>query len=608
MKPVALISAPTLATRFPSFQLALLKPTLERAGFTVEPMSLFMRFAEQIGWELNEALADVYPCMVGEWIWAEAAFGESPTTGDYLNEFGADLETIARHAGCSVSDIVAVREHKTAEFIDWALREIDWGAYSLVGFSVVFQQLVSSLALAKAIKREHPELPIIFGGATFEDDIAMEIMANNPEVDFLHCGDADASLPEVVSRIRSGEPMKGLRGMMWRDGGEIVYEGRAPNFADLDAAPTPDFDEYFRLRTATGYERHPARRRAMLPIETARGCWYGMKNHCTFCGLNRAGMEFRAMKPERVLVMLKELSSRYGVRDFNAIDNILAPAYISRLFGRLADTHTDLRLHYEIRPKLSRTQLGQLRRGGLVSVQPGIESFSTNVLTAMRKNITGMGNVELLKWTTYHGINNLYNVLYGFPDETEQDYRDQADVFRKISHLQPPYAIARARPDRGSPMFEQPEAHAINGLRPSRCYRYIYPACYDLNRVSYFFEHDTDGGLPKKSYSECISLVAEWKRKWATTSRPYLRMVKTWESVSIHDGRHDKYRGYRFDDDEAALYEQLTDARSIDELIAELDRPADWLQRALQRFVDLELVIYLDGKYLALALPANPYH
>jgi len=608
MKPIALISAPTLASRFPSFQLALLKPTLERAGFAVEPMSLFLRFAEQIGWELNEALADVYPCMVGEWIWAGAAFSESADIDDYLSEFGADLELIAGHAGCSVSDIVVVRQHKTAAFIDWALREIDWSAYSLVGFSVVFQQMVASLALAKAIKRDHPQLPIIFGGATFEDDIAMEIMAHNPEVDFVHCGDADASLPEVVSRIRSGEPMKALRGMMWRDGDEIVYEGRAANFTDLDAAPTPDFDEYFRMRTATGYESHPAHRRAMLPIETARGCWYGMKNHCTFCGLNRAGMEFRAMKPERVLVMLKELSSRYGVRDFNAIDNILAPAYISRLFGRLAEAHTDLRLHYEIRPKLSRTQLGQLRRGGLVSVQPGIESFSTNVLTAMRKNITGMGNVELLKWTTYHGINNLYNILYGFPGETEQDYRDQADVLRMISHLQPPYAIARARPDRGSPMFEQPEAHAVHGLRPSRCYRHIYPPSYDLNRVSYFFEHDTEGGLPKSRYSECISLVADWKRKWASKSRPYLRMIKTWESISIHDGRRDEYRGYRFDDAEAALYELCTDARSIDELTSDLDCPVEWVQTALRRFVDLDLVIHLDGRYLALALPANPYH
>ena len=59
---------------------------------------------------------------------------------------------------------------------------------------------------------------------------------------------------------------------------------------------------------------------------------------------------------------------------------------------------------------------------------------------------------------------------------------------------------------------------------------------------------------------------------------------------------------------EAALYELLTDARSIDELAVELDCPPDWLQQALRWFVDLGLVIYLDGKYPALASPANPYY
>jgi hypothetical protein len=77
VKPVALVSMPTMSTRFPSFQLALLTPVLEQAGFEVRPMSLFLRFAERLGPALNEALADVYPCMVGEWIWSTAAIGSA---------------------------------------------------------------------------------------------------------------------------------------------------------------------------------------------------------------------------------------------------------------------------------------------------------------------------------------------------------------------------------------------------------------------------------------------------------------------------------------------------------------------------------------------------
>jgi ribosomal peptide maturation radical SAM protein 1 len=608
MKPMALISAPTLAARFPSFQLALLKPLIERAGFEVEPMSLFLRFGEFAGWDLNEALSEVSGCMAGEWIWSKAAFGQSLDVDGYLDEFGPDLAGIARRAGTDVDDIVALHQTKAEEFIEHIVSEINWTRYGAVGFSVVFQQMLASLALAKAIKRRHPEVPIIFGGATFEDDIAAEILLNNPQVDYIHCGDADQSLPEVIGRIYSRAGMQGVAGMMWRQHDMVQYEGRAPNFTALDCNPIPDFDEYFHTRRSTGYERSPTRKKVMLPIETARGCWYGMKNHCTFCGLNRAGMEFRSMKPEGVLQLLKALSSRYGVRDFNAIDNIMAPAYISRLFGRLADAHSDVRLHYEIRPKLSREQLRNLRRGGLFSVQPGIESFNTNVLTAMHKNVTGIGNLELLKWTTYYRMNNLYNILYGFPGETVDDYRTQADILRKIPHLQPPYAIARARPDRGSPMFDQPEQHEVYGLRPARCYRHIYPPEYDLSRVAYFFEHDTDHGLAPESYAECHKLVADWKRRWRRAPKPYLRMVKTWESLTIHDGRSDAYRRYRFDDADAAIYEACTDARTGEELLQALGYSADLLDEGLRRFLDLDLMVHLDGRYLALALPDNAHY
>jgi hypothetical protein len=255
VKPVALVSMPTMSTRFPSFQLALLKPILEEAGFEVRPMSLFLRFAERLGPALNEALADVYPCMVGEWIWSTAAFGPGGNADEYFRVYESNLRAICTRAGCTIADLQHVRDVEAIEFLDEMVEEVDWSSFGVVGLSITFQQMAASLALAKALKRRHPELPVILGGATFEDDIAREVMTRNPEVDLVHCGDADVSLPELVSRLYAGNSLEGLRGVMWRDDGEIVYEGRAPNFADLDRSPVPDFDEYF----ATRREGRPAR-------------------------------------------------------------------------------------------------------------------------------------------------------------------------------------------------------------------------------------------------------------------------------------------------------------------------------------------------------------
>jgi magnesium-protoporphyrin IX monomethyl ester (oxidative) cyclase len=68
-------------------------------------------------------------------------------------------------------------------------------------------------------------------------------------------------------------------------------EDQRPDGQDLDGLPYPTFDDYFaQLRTTSFAKRVlPA-----LVMETSRGCWWGAKHHCTFCGLNAEGMAFRS--------------------------------------------------------------------------------------------------------------------------------------------------------------------------------------------------------------------------------------------------------------------------------------------------------------------------
>jgi len=401
--------------------------------------------------------------------------------------------------------------------------------------------------------------------------------------------------------------MEGLPGIMWRDAqGSIRYAGRAPNFMDMNRTPLPDFDQYFYARQASGYEHSDAVQELLVPFEAARGCWWGEKNHCTFCGLNRSGMEFRAKDPDKVLEQLEALSRRYGQFYFNAIDNIMAPEYVEKLFGRLAAANSDLCIHYEIRPNFSRSQLGRLRRSGMFSVQPGIESLSTNILKIMRKHSTGMRNVELIKWCTYYGINALYNILCRFPGETEEDYRLQCEIASKITHLQPPYAIVKARADRGSPMYTEPETQSISGLVPARCYQYIFPESFDLRRISYYFDHQMANTVDDDVYEELFGRVGAWQAGWNSGNRPFLKYRKAWHSIAIFDGRQPEVLSYSYHDDAAALYEYCGEARTPRDIGANFGNDA-WIQDALKDFVSKDLMLALDGRYLSLALPENRY-
>lgn len=608
MKPVALISMPTLSARFPSFQLALLKPTLERAGIPVQTFSLFMYFGTQVGWRVNETLSDVYPSMVGEWIWTKAAFGDFANDDEYYQIYRGNLEAICARAGCSFDDLRRLRENAAPGFIDWCLTSVDWSRFGLIGFSVVFQQTLASVAMARALKERYPHIPIMMGGATFEDDIAEEIMKGCPQVDYIHCGDADETLPQAIRRVYSGESMKGMPGIMWRNNGQVVFNGRAPNLSDMNKTPVPDFDEYFYARKEGGYQWSDDAQEVLLPIETARGCWWGVKNHCTFCGLNRAGMEFRSKRVDDVIHQLDELSRRYGILDFNAIDNIIEPEYINKLFGQLSAQNSDIRLHYEVRPSLSRSQLKHMRKGGLFSIQPGVESFSTHILKLMKKHTTGVRNLELIKWSTYYGINNLYNILLRFPGETAEDYRTQCDVISKIHHFQAPWAIAKARADRGSPMYTDPESQSISRLVPSACYDYLFPKDrFNLSRVSYYFEHEMSNTVEDGQYDEIFAAVDDWQNRWRQRPRPYLRYRKAWATIIINDGRNGSPRATTYTDDYATLYEYCADAHSRKEISAKFD-DAPWVEGALEEFVSKDLMVHLDNRYLSLALPENPYY
>ena len=608
MKPVALISMPTLSARFPSFQLALLKPTLERAGIPVQTFSLFMYFGERIGWQISETIADVWPSMVGEWIWSRAAFGGEADTrdGQYFKAYEHIFKAVCSRAGCTTKRFQKIRNKEAPDFIDFCLNSTDWSRFSLIGFSVVFQQTLASIALAKALKERYPHIPIVLGGASLEDDIADEIMRECPQIDYIHCGDAELSFPEMCHRLERGQSMDGLRGLMWRDQhGKTVYAGRAPNFANMDDTPLPDFDEYFYARNEGGYEHFEDACEPMIPIETARGCWWGEKHHCTFCGLNRSGMEFRAKSPDQVLEQLDLLSRKYGVFSFNAIDNIMAPEYTDKLFRRLSEANTDLEIHYEIRPNLSRTQLGRMRKGGLNSVQPGVESLSTNVLKSMRKMTTGMRNVELIKWCTYYGIGCMYNILMRFPGETEEDYRTQAELVPKIAHLQPPWGIVKARADRGSPMFTEPETQSVRRLKPAACYQYIFPERFNLDRVSYYFDHEMDNVVDEEHYDDLLEGVAKWQASWEDTTHPILRYRKAFSNIVIEDGRRGKWRTHKYEGGAAALYEYCADARTPRDIATNIGTDS-WVQGALDDFVAKDLMLHMDGRYLSLALPNNP--
>src|SRR4030095_16127246 len=72
----------------------------------------------------------------------------------------------------------------------------------------------------------------------------------------------------------------------------------------LDETPLPRFEEYFDRLAKTSFATE-LDADVQLVYESARGCWWGAKSHCTFCGLNGSSMAFRSKSPARVVQELR---------------------------------------------------------------------------------------------------------------------------------------------------------------------------------------------------------------------------------------------------------------------------------------------------------------
>ncbi len=90
-----------------------------------------------------------------------------------------------------------------------------------------------------------------------------------------------------------------------------------------------------------------------LPYEAGRGCWWGEKHHCTFCGINGQGMVFRQKSPDKVIAEFREITRRHGLPRVCMVDNIMPHRYFQTLVPRLGQEVPALHLFYEQKANLT---------------------------------------------------------------------------------------------------------------------------------------------------------------------------------------------------------------------------------------------------------------
>lgn len=634
MTDVLLLNLPFVSLARPSAALGLLHGLLEREGMDVESWHANMIFAEMVGPKLYCRPQD-YPAEsgLGDWVFVGEAFPEAPDQGEeYFERF---WERFPRRSGNSLTkqefeaEICRLRAAAPA-FLDGLVDEVLSRRPRLVGCTSTFQQHVAVLAFLRRLRKRAPEIVNVIGGANCESVMGLTTHRCFPWVDYVVSGEADdliAGLAQgILGRGRDIPPADlpaGVVGPMHRQAGyprlwlDRRGEPEPPRAMakSLRDQPLPDYDDYFKR-----LDRSPQIKACVtptIPLETSRGCWWGSRKACNFCGLNGRNGRYTSKPAAQVLGEMTALSRKHGLNTIETVDNIMDMKYFDTLLPELERAGSPFVLFFETKSNLTRAQVATLRQARVLWIQPGIESLNSELLAHMGKGCQAWENLQLLKWLRRYGIRSSWNMLCDFPEEKEQWYQEMAAMVPLLFHLQPPNGVVPIQFSRFSHYFNERERYRLN-LAPSYLFRFTYPtlSAEDRQGQAYVFEEEEWAALRRNPILDLLMgrpatpllrpLLIEWFTSFWSEGRASLTMRDSAEGLIIEDTRPVAptpkvvLKGLS-----RSIYlacDGAVPAAELERDMARLGHGPDEVRRRVQDLLESKLMLGVDGRLLALAL------
>ncbi|QSB16732.1 hypothetical protein JQS43_10885 [Natronosporangium hydrolyticum] len=204
-----------------------------------------------------------------------------------------------------------------------------------------------------------------------------------------------------------------------------------------------------------------------------------------------------------------------------------------------------------------------------------------------------------------------WNILSGFPGETDADYHEQAALVPLLHHLEPPAGGERFWLERFSPYFTD-NTFPIHGVRPQSSYRHIYPHSLQHDKIAYSFEYEADHIATAGARMALDVAIEQWRRCWAGERRPSLTYQRLPETLRIIDRRSElpqqtMLTGWRAEAYQACDYTSRSPERIREELASlGYQVTAKQVRGLLEACCRAGVMASEDEQYLGLALPENP--
>ncbi len=322
------------------------------------------------------------------------------------------------------------------------LQQITEDKPDLVGISVLTPSYEEGLKIALYAKESGAKVVLGDDHAIFFPEL---ILSKRPYVDYIIINDVgEQPFVELIESLLGRRTFDRVCSLAYRSHGTIKQNPKkAYNLSDLNIVPDLDFiakdlniysDRYYQ---AFGHlHGGPIK---IVTINNARGCenWF---KRCSYCSI--ADLRINCGSPKQFWSTVDSYHENYGINlFFEVYDSFTAsPNYIKMLLdamplhiaSKIENGDIEFMVYARTRGLLRTNTMEYLRRLGVRRVNIGLDSGSSKMLIAQRKNhTTNETNIEALKLIQQNQMTVHGSFMLGALGESEETAQQTLDHIKQ---------------------------------------------------------------------------------------------------------------------------------------------------------------------------------
>ncbi len=319
-----------------------------------------------------------------------------------------------RYIKSYVKDIeeVHISEFTINQNLDYIASSIYKSNADIVGFSTYIWNLTETLQIAETLKLVKPDIKILLGGPEVTYD-GRDFLKKYPFIDYIAYGEGEEIFKNFLLALKSGQGMEEVKGLIYRQGDEVIVNPPQGLIGDLNLIPSPyeSLGNEFKNR--------------IVYFESSRGCPF----NCKFC-LSSTIKGLRYFHIERVKMEIENLI-KGGVKQVKFVDRTFNAdkKYAIEIMKFIIDKDPkDINFHFEVTAHL----LDEEMLDFLSTVKEGLFQFEIGVQSTNDKTIDAIGRTtdfpklrEVTKRIkSFKNIHQHLDLIAGLPYEDYESFRD----------------------------------------------------------------------------------------------------------------------------------------------------------------------------------------